>query len=367
MNQAIGKDIVSVLKEGQDSLCTWNQEFVLDHDGIPINLCQVIGKNAIPPRNLDDQPQSYPKDCMYMFPNKYNGLEAKDEIQNLLDDGTPGCNIYKQRQRQSSAGYEFLWRCKKYQVDKAASFSPGKWTKDNVNVELNKGRKNKKQNSSFHRMANSKMKYLPGRKRRTADRRGTKAIIDKSADGGPVAKRTSSGRASSTDKRCHVHWTLYMSKRSGKWYLKTTSSLTHTFHPPIEDDANQLEEKDMNEEQHKYMRLMFDSGIGNQTIANIMTEVLNKQGKKGEFLAQTIKNMNEKCQQAIDMAQGISSDMTIAQRTIDKLTAYVFIIFLYSICFCIHSIVTFLHAFPCLQSTIYTQYESISCSTSNVT
>ena len=51
-------------------------------------------------------------------------------------------------------------------------------------------------------MLNSNMKFVPGRKRRTADRRGDKPIIDKEADGEPVAKRMESKKSSSKDNRC---------------------------------------------------------------------------------------------------------------------------------------------------------------------
>ena len=65
-------------------MCNWEQEFVLDHDGVPINLCHVIGKIASPPLNLNDQPKSYPKNWHYMFPTKYNDLEAEEDIRALI-------------------------------------------------------------------------------------------------------------------------------------------------------------------------------------------------------------------------------------------------------------------------------------------
>ena len=67
------------------------------------------------------------------------------------------------------------------------------------------------------------------------------------------------------------------------------------------------------------MKLMFNNGIQDATIANIMTELLNKQGKPGEFLASTIKNIHSKCQVAMDAIAGIDSNMSVAQRTLDRL------------------------------------------------
>ena len=56
-----------------------------------------------------------------------------------------------------------------------------------------------------------------------------------------------------------------------------------------------------------------------QTIANIMSEFLNKSGKSGEFLAETIENINEKCQAAMDVIADIASAMTIAEETMGRL------------------------------------------------
>ena len=63
------------------------------------------------------------------------------------------------------------------------------------------------------------------------------------------------------------------------------------------------------------MHLMHDKGITNQTITNIMPEVLDKAGKFGEFLASTIENINMKCQAAMDEIAKIMSDMYIAEET----------------------------------------------------
>ena len=64
---------------------------------------------------------------------------------------------------------------------------------------------------------------------------------------------------------------------------------------------------------------MFNAGVGAQTVANIMTQLLNKQGRPGEFLASTIKNIHTNCQAAMDEIAGISGDATVAERTLERL------------------------------------------------
>ena len=84
-------------------------------------------------------------------------------------------------------------------------------------------------------------------------------------------------------------------------------------------DTDLLNEADLSESQFNYMRVMYEKGVSPQTIAKIMSEVLNNSGKSGEILAKTIRNVNEKCQSAMDVIAGVSSDMTIAERTMGRL------------------------------------------------
>ena len=105
----------------------------------------------------------------------------------------------------------------------------------------------------------------------------------------------------------------------GCWYLLSSSHLESRFHPEQDVDTDLLNEADLSENRFNYMRVMYEKGVSPQTIANIMSEVLNKSWKSCEFLAQTIKNINEKCQAAMDVIACILSDMTIAEKTMGRL------------------------------------------------
>ena len=80
-----------------------------------------------------------------------------------------------------------------------------------------------------------------------------------------------------------------------------------------------LNQADLSENQFNYMGLMYDKGVSTQKMANIMFEVLNKCGKSGEFLAETIRNSNAKCQASMDEIANIVSDMTITEKTMGRL------------------------------------------------
>ena len=64
---------------------------------------------------------------------------------------------------------------------------------------------------------------------------------------------------------------------------------------------------------------MYEQGFRPTSISSIMNEVAKEKGKKGNFYAQAMRNMNVKIQTAIDVSVGSDKDWTIAQRTLKKL------------------------------------------------
>ena len=72
---------------------------------------------------------------------------------------------------------------------------------------------------------------------------------------------------------------------------------------------------------------MYQEGVHLTTIANIMTSILNRKGLNGQFIPSAMKNMTRRMQIAIDALEGIvSSDYTVAEKSIVKLNAYVYVI-----------------------------------------
>ena len=110
----------------------------------------------------------------------------------------------------------------------------------------------------------------------------------------------------------------------GKEILKDntkTQSAKRTvgFHPEEHPDTSLLNESDLNGSQFNYMHIMYDNGVTNQTIANIISDVLNKAGKSSEFLAYTIKNISVKCQANMYEIAKITSDMSITEKRMGRL------------------------------------------------
>ena len=155
-----------------------------------------------------------------------------------------------------------------------------------------------------------------------ADRRGTIVVLSPNRKKETVTKkRTDSGKAPSKATRCKMQISLFLSKVDDCWYmLQNSTNFDHSFHPKERVNSTKLNANDLNEKQMNYLRLMYEQGVPNQTIANIMSNVVNEAGKEGEFLSSTIKNITVKCQKIMDEIAGISSDMSIAEKTLRNLT-----------------------------------------------
>ena len=307
----------------------WEQEPVVLHDGTSVDLCLAIGQNSSCPPNAPNQPEMFPKKSHYQFDNKiYKGIGAGDAIEKLVKSFCPGCRLYRQRKNSTTVGgVTFTFCCNHYKTLDSQfedNFAVGKFSKVGVVKENVKGRSGTKKedgNTSFSRMVNSKMKSKQKnqRSRKTLDQRGKNSVYKNKKPTIPVTKRTVGVRPADVEERCLMNIKVFYCNFDECWYLLSSSHLEHRFHPEEDVDTNLLNEADLSENQFNYMRVMYDKGVSPQTIANIMSEVLNKSGKSGEFLAKTIRNINEKCQAAMDVIAGISSDMSIAEKTMAKL------------------------------------------------
>ena len=60
--------------------------------------------------------------------------------------------------------------------------------------------------------------------------------------------------------------------------------------------------------------MMYEQGVPHSSIAGVMNEVMKHKGKKGAFLAQTVKNITAKVQNAMNVVAGIDSSWSVAQK-----------------------------------------------------
>lgn len=306
-------DTVQCLTSWQDDASAWRSHPKIIHKGVDIDLCKAIGKSPVTPPNAPDQPTYHPDFSEYQFdPHKYNGVKGYKLLANDLKNSCDGCTLYRHKTDVESNFYQLRCSCYRTRNNSSENFSDGKLTKDGVKAETIK-QTNSQMKSAWDRMSNPKMKYIPKIKQ-SVDRRGKKKT--KQAE----KRRTLSICSSESNEKCPMNLRLFMNSRDGTWHLHQESVLQHSFHPQIKPDATKFDKSDLNKHQLETLNLLFDSGISPTIIARIMTEaVKSSTNKKGEFLAQTIRNIGNQEKLAMEKFSGMNPDWSMAERLIETI------------------------------------------------
>ena len=317
-------DIVNHLKELHDEKSHWKQNPVITHNGIQVPLCTEIGTNQSPPPPPElDQPRYFPNGCSYRFDRKkFSGKESLKDMKKEIDSLCPGCEMYRESTVKAKLGIIYHFHCSHYKVRKVSegTFRPGEFTKKGVKTASTKKKGSK---SAHQRMDNPSLNH--SRKRggpttQRADRRLKKAKHSTQGLVPNPKKRNTGGSAVSADRRCHMKFVVFQETSTGDWYfMNEKSKFKHSYHGQVDVESTQLNESHMDEEDLNYLQLMSQQGVPPQTIANIMSTVVNNKGQGGEFLASTIKTISQKAQHALNLLENISPNMSIAEETVAKL------------------------------------------------
>ena len=133
-------DTVNALTNWQKKASNWKPDPLIDHDGICVPLCEVIGPKASIPNNVPCQPRWHPKNSYYQFDSKrFSGPKALHDLIDTLKTSCPGCSLYLQENKDKKCSY-FQLRCNHYPIQHKSSvkFSPECFTKDGVPVATEK-------------------------------------------------------------------------------------------------------------------------------------------------------------------------------------------------------------------------------------
>ena len=82
-------------------------------------------------------------------------------------------------------------------------------------------------------------------------------------------------------------------------------------HYPLTLTAQLLSESDLNPQQIEFIHLMYENGVAQSAISNIMAHVV----PNGQLLSKTIKNITTKVQCAMDAMSNIDPSMYAATKT----------------------------------------------------
>ena len=127
-------------------------------------------------------------------------------------------------------------------------------------------------------------------------------------------RRTSTVLSSSLATSCQMK-IRYFLHPNGYWYLASSSTLEHTGHPPLPPSSVSLSSSLLGTEKMEFYYSLYDSGVAPGHASDVMTSMCGK-GTNGTFLPKTILNMNAKTKRMRDLSQGITSDMSDAEKTL---------------------------------------------------
>ncbi len=130
------------------------------------------------------------------------------------------------------------------------------------------------------------------------------------------ARRCVTQRAACLDEQCPMRILLILSSNK-QWYILSSSSLDHLYHPPPKEQATLLLQKDLTSKDKQLINILCDANVPPSKITKIMTSI--REDDKGTLLPKTIFNINEKCWRLIDLANGILPTCTDAEKTLKLL------------------------------------------------
>ena len=86
------------------------------------------------------------------------------------------------------------------------------------------------------------------------------------------ARRCVTQHAASSDERCPMRIVLILSSNM-QWYIHSSSSLKHHNHPPIEEEATLLSQKDLSDKDEQLINILCDADVPPSKISKIMNAV----------------------------------------------------------------------------------------------
>ena len=209
-------------------------------------------------------------------------------------------------------------KCDHYRIPNSRHklvFEPGSFSKNGAVVEVNKEHGTSR---SLSRMSDYKLRKKPNLNLSQRD--------DKSSNNHST-RYTAGNFAGSTKSLCLVIFKFTCFHNIRSWYLlNKESNLCHDFHPPIQPKVTKLNNNHLNAKQLDYMRVMYEHGVGTASMSRVMTMLAKKRGHKGEYLAQTVRNMALPLQDTVDKVSGVDPKWSVAQKTLHSMNEYVIII-----------------------------------------
>jgi hypothetical protein len=131
-----------------------------------------------------------------------------------------------------------------------------------------------------------------------------------------VQKKTVSSRAPTFETKCPMQIIIFLGQ-DDHFYLSTKRCLEHCYHPFLKVDAILCRQSDMEQGNIDLLSLLFSVEATPVQISQIMQCL--KGTESGTLLPKRVYDMNQKTEQLHDLALGLISGCSDAEKTIAKL------------------------------------------------
>ena len=303
----------------------WTQQLLhVPKDGTPpINIAESVGPLAKIPENATDQPNHnrYLNGSYFRLPDKYVGSAAAPEVKGFFEELCKGTSLTMPRGiyslKDGKVCMDIHCSCGRLNKNaKKASFTDGKTSKDGTKRESVKRKPTENEEHITKKMRNWDKKRG---KKKTKQQEKVMRVMD-TREGSEKEKkvfqaRRTTGKMPAVESfLCKFKLKLVMDPATERWWLMSDSVIDHTHHPPVRKEAQKGNESDITPEQMKFIMQMYRHSIPPATMSHIMSNLVGK-----DFTPDTVANITKKCQEAMDLANGISPKLSSARKTLERL------------------------------------------------
>ena len=323
MKETLVSELISLTNEYK----IWDTRLIVPHNGSNVDISSAaMGKASTVPINASDQPLKYPLLSKYRFDTKFQGIEAIDALKDMLKDFKccPGCDVpTKQSGSRTSANRGGNWTlaCSHGRLSEnmeKKQFLNGEMKMTNtIEQTLKKKKGTKSTYKGLYNMYSKTTRKSLREELQITENDDSKKQVSKPA----MNRRTMGVRPDDKAKKCPMKLVIFYDTWDKYFYLSTSTNLEHTGHPYIEQGARVRNENDLNDDDKKLLETLYSLRASNHMISKIFEELKGKDF--GTFIPKTIYNMNAKSQKMLDVANGITSDMSDAEKALKQLEMYV--------------------------------------------
>ena len=311
-------NLKNLIFEEVNNLNNWTQPlpFCYGEDTVK-DLSSAVGYYGRTPDDVDShQPKFYPNGTVYRFdPKFYKGASVWKCLRENIFKSCIGCTMCEIRTQKKSSIRELGFDLACNRSLKQPEINPNAFAVGDDDCMAKNGIKREQ----------VKRQKTPG-ERKGIDRMNKPVKISQSArmakmkeysENQPEYRRTKSSRPATDEHKCKMKLSVFMDK-SGFWYLSTNGCLQHNDHSYIEKNVQTVKEKDVHKEGITLMSALATAGVSPGKIAEVMEHFLDG----GEMLTKTVENMTNKMERAKEVLQGVTEDMSSAEKAIHYLQRY---------------------------------------------